>query len=325
MTEFIAHYECDCGAKIPVEFNILCKNIPFLKLFSCGECGNSWYAIQSDGRVNKMQDKTKDIQLEILATFQVENPPATVRHIYYRISGKGLVPKNDKGYRAVQTQTKKMRLVGSLPYSWIADPSRSFYQPRTYRNVSDALQNMQEFYRKSLWFDSPDYVQIWVEKLAMLSVIHPITDKWDVQLCPAKGYSSMSFIAETAEAIKQSGKNPFVYYFCDFDYDGIYAAEFFQQALWERHGVEINFQRVCVTEEQIAEHNLQTRPPNNHTKKKWSYDYAVDIDTLSPGLVRQLVEDCITRHLPRHEFNRLQEIEEQEKETLQKFCTSTIF
>lgn len=309
--------DCECGQEVQFDCDILQAKTPFLVRYSCQGCQERYESVVSNGKIRrKMPDDIRAIQGAILGVFDIEDPPVTVRHIFYKLAGLGLVSKDDSGYRAVQRQTKNMRLVGSLPYSQIADSSRSFYKPRTYRDVSDALRNMQEFYRKSLWLGSPDYVQIWVEKEAMVSVLHPVTSKYDVQLCVARGYSSMTFIAQTAEAIKESGKMPYIYYFSDFDYDGVYAADFVSQALWDRHGVEVNYHRVCVTEEQINEYNLQVRPPKAKTRKKWGRDYAVDIDTLSPGLVRRLVEDCITGHLPQWEYSRLMAIEAEERNTL---------
>lgn len=325
MTKYRGVSHCaSCGQEIEYYCDILQPNTPFMKLFKCENCGQGYYGIRSDGKIKRnLPGDIENIQLEILRIFEVERPPITVRHIFYKIAGLGLVSKDEAGYRTVQNQTKNMRLVGSLPYLWIADSSRSFYKPDSYKDMSDALRSMQEFYRKNLWFNSPDYVQIWVEKDAMISVLRPVTYQYDVQLCVAKGYSSMTFIAETAEAIKTSGKTPYIYYFSDFDYDGVYAANFVQQALWERHKVGVNYSRVCVTEEQIQAYNLQTRPPKKlKSGQVWPYDYAVDIDTLSPGLIRRLVEDCITQHLPKYEYNRLREIETQERETLQQMITN---
>ena len=66
------------------------------------------------------------------------------------------------------------------------------------RSMEDALARWQGTYRRDLWINQPDYVEIWVEKDALAGVISPITTEYDVALYVCRGYSSTTFLYEAA-------------------------------------------------------------------------------------------------------------------------------
>ena len=55
---------------------------------------------------------------------------------------------------------------------------------------------------------------------------------------------------------------------------------------------------VAVTERQIVELNLPTRPTkkSDSRSKNWNGDDSVELDAIPPNLLRQLVRDAIERH-----------------------------
>ena|SRR5262249_32462554 len=74
-------------------------------------------------------------------------------------------------------------------------------KPRTFDSVEQALRDTAAFYRKSLWTDADAYVEIWLEKDALAGVVLPVTSMFDVPLMVARGYASLSFLHDAAEAI----------------------------------------------------------------------------------------------------------------------------
>src|SRR5262249_14433939 len=84
---------------------------------------------------------------------------------------------------------------------------------------------------KDPWQDIPEYVQVWVEKNALIGVLEPVTDEYDVALMSAVGYSSISFLHKTARQLNDLPFPIYIYQFGDLDPSGAQAAEVIERDL----------------------------------------------------------------------------------------------
>jgi hypothetical protein len=265
------------------------------------------------------------IQKAVLGIFEDLKPRLTVRQIYYALTVKGVIPKTEGGYRQTCYQLGKMRELEIIPYGWIADNTRWQIKPRTDRSLEDALARWQSAYRRDLWDNQPDYVEIWVEKDALAGVISPITVEYDVPLYVCRGYSSMTFLYEAAEYIKELQKPAYIYHFGDFDPSGVDAAYKVRDGLL-KHGADIHFERMTVTPKQIKKLKLPTR----ETKKKdprsrvWGDKPSVELDAIPAPILRELVRECIERHLDGISLEVTRLIEQRERETLSEFSKNFV-
>src|SRR4051794_2482053 len=100
----------------------------------------------------------------ILGAFEDTGKPVTVRQMFYLLSVRGEVIKEERGCRKVQRQLLAMRREGLVPYSWISDNTRWMRKPATYESLSDFLERSARYYRQDLWVRSRDYVEVWCEK-----------------------------------------------------------------------------------------------------------------------------------------------------------------
>lgn len=147
----------------------------------------------------------------------------------------------------------------------------------------------------------------------------PVTSMYDVPLMVARGYASLSFLSSAAEFIRRhvSG-TAFIYHLGDFDPSGVNAGEKIDQTLRElAPDARIYFERIGVTEEQIAEWNLPTRPTKtSDTRAKGFGAISVELDAIPPDTLRRLVERAINYHLPQHQYQVLMAAEESERQLL---------
>jgi hypothetical protein len=112
-----------------------------------------------------------------------------------------------------------------------------------------------------LWHDQDVYVELWSEKMAISSIVSPITSAWDVPLMIARGFASDSFLWSTASTIRRQRKPAVIFNLGDLDPSGVAAWRHMQAKLAEfAPDVEIWFERLAVTSSQIAEYDLPTRP-----------------------------------------------------------------
>ena len=78
-----------------------------------------------------------------------------------------------------------------------------------------------------------------------------------------------------------------------------------------------SFTRVAVTEDQISDWHLPTRPTKgSDTRSKTFKGESVELDATPSSRLRDLAEECITGHVDQHQLSVLQKTEAEERRLL---------
>jgi hypothetical protein len=250
--------------------------------------------------------------------------PATVRAVFYQASVHGIVGKDEAGYRRVQRDLVTLRQEGRIPFGWIVDGTRWMRKPRTFDSLAHALADTAQFYRRSLWQRADTYLEVWIEKDALAGTIFPVTSEFDVPLMVARGYASLTFLHEAAEAIAAQQRPVSILHLGDYDPSGINAAEKIEETLRTyAPEADITFRRLAVTDEQIQRLNLPSRPTKASDSRAagWGDRGSVELDAIDPRVLRNLLRGEIEAILPEHELAVLREAEASERELLQAIAT----
>ncbi len=259
----------------------------------------------------------------VTTTITQLGPPVTLRQLFYAMLPLQLYAKTEHAYKNLCYHTLIMRESEMIPYDWFSDNTRWQRKPTTYRGLEQMLEIAAQTYRRALWTELDCYVEVWCEKDAMASFFYGVTGPYDVPLMVTRGFSSATFAYEAAEAIKTIGKETHIYYFGDYDPSGVLISQDLERKL-RGHGATVHFERIAVNEPQIAEWNLPTRPTKRSGShaKRFQSDESVELDAVSPPILRALIERCIARHLPSGELEGLQRIEAAERETLRELAAA---
>jgi hypothetical protein len=241
--------------------------------------------------------------------------PATVRQVFYQATVLGIVEKTEAGYDRVQRDLVALRRAGRLPWRCIDDNTRWRHHPRSFRSPADALRETANLYRKDLWADTPDHVEVWLEKDALAGIVGEVTGEFDVPLYVARGYSSITYLHTAAGAIREDGRPAYVYHLGDFDPSGVNAAAKIEQSLREfAPDAEIHFERLAVLPSQIEELGLPSRPTKaSDSRSKGFGAISVELDAIDPRQLRSIVRAAIGRHMTREQFAFLKTAETAEK------------
>lgn len=249
--------------------------------------------------------------------------PMTVRQVFYRLVSSGIIDKTEAEYKnTVCRLLADMRRSGVIPYGWIADNTRWMRKPNTHNSLEDALRTTAEAYRRSLWNHLSTYVEVWCEKDALAGVLYEETAAWDVPLMVTRGYPSLSYLAEAAEAIKAHDKPTWLYYLGDHDPSGVDIPRVVHERLQEMAPeAEINFTRLAVNPDQIKAWDLPTRPTKKSDSRSKSFKgQSVELDAIPSRQLRAIVREAVTGHIDRREYDMLQLIEMKERDTLMQIA-----
>jgi hypothetical protein len=245
----------------------------------------STYAASRTKRPRATNAEMKE-RADFFVAYAERHDPVTVRQLYYQAEVAGLpgIEKTDAGYNKVQRQVLKLRRKGLLKYRHIADATRWTRHTTRFDTPEEAIRATAKFYRKSLWTAVNEYVEIWCEKDALAGVIFGTADEYDTPLMVTRG-----FVSE--EKLER------------------FAAD---------KGIRVDLRQIAVTEQQIRDWKLPTRPPkrNSPADRKWPHTFACELDAIDPDTLRYLVEAAILRHLNPGELKVLRAAEESEREIL---------
>jgi hypothetical protein len=258
----------------------------------------------------------------ILAACQAviaEEGTVTLRHLFYRIVALGLIEKTERDYRKLSGYTMGWRRNGSLSWRSFVDSTRWYHGVRTFDDLNDALETSKRCYRRNLWQSQDVYVEIWTEKEAIAAIAQQAAVPFGVPVFPMKGFGSGSALYSIAQQIRyqQTQKREvYIYHLGDHDPSGRCIDESTVRNLERDQGGAFNFERIAVTPEQVIRYSLPTRPTKKSDPRSKGFEgESVEIDALSPLVIRNLVERSISRHINWQAWQREKEIEEMELET----------
>lgn len=275
-------------------------------------------------QLRRKRSRTPEADGVLTATKKIlagEAGQITVRHLFYRLVGLEVIEKEEAAYKGLCRHLSRWRRQEEIPWAAFADNTRWHIKGRTFDSVEDALSNTAETYRRNLWQTQEHFVEIWVEKDSIASIVAQTANSFGVPVFVCRGFASLSSLYSAANTFKEAaanGKSPVIYHLGDHDPSGVAAAQSVDRAFRDDFKVDVLFTRVAVTEDQIESLHLPTRPVKMSDTRagKWSGGECVELDSMPPTEIRKLVETCIVQNINVHEWQMIQKIEAMERETL---------
>lgn len=258
--------------------------------------------------------------MEGISAILEEQNPMTVRGCFYQASTRSLVDKSEAGYRKVQRALVRLRESGRIPWGWIADGTRWRRGPDTYSSPEEALTSWSSHYRRDMWASAGEIVEVWLEKEALAGVIYPVIDEYAVDLMVTRGYPSLSFLHGAAEHAIARARPLTIYYLGDRDPSGRDIPRMIGDRL-EEFGADFQLIQLAVTDEQVVELDLPSRPTKKSDTRSKGFDgRSVELDAIPAPELRFVVEEAIRGHVDDRELEVLRTVEAEERDGLKRLA-----
>ena len=154
----------------------------------------------------------------------------TVRQLYYQLVKDGIITNNLRSYNNFDNHLTNARELGIIEYDAFEDRSRrlitldtiptdSVIDEYIVKTIQDALRTPT----LNIWDEQEYYLELWIEKDALLKLFQKIAFKYQVPIFPSRGYTSATKIEEARKRFvkeKQKGKKAVIAYAGDFDPSG---------------------------------------------------------------------------------------------------------
>ncbi len=240
---------------------------------------------------------------EIVEQYQAEGFDLTLRQLYYQFVSQDLIPNKDAEYKKLGDIIAKGRLAGLIDWEAITDRTRPNRGNSHWDSPIDIINACASQFRLDTRLNQKTYMEVWVEKDAMLGVLQSVCNEIDVPYMSCRGYVSLSSLHEAALRFKRHERHSqetILIYLGDHDPSGKDINRSIQENL-AMFGSTCHVERIALTMEQIEQYN----PPPNPAKltdsrcAKYVAEFggeSWELDALKPQVITQLIKDAVGRH-----------------------------
>jgi hypothetical protein len=287
--------------------------------------GGSWSADKSEV-VHKMR--------EIVEDYQEQGYKLTLRQLYYQLVARDIIPNDDKAYKKISALLDDCRYCGFIDWDSIEDRGRVPDTPYFEYSLQDALNRTLSSYKLDRRKGQMNYIELWTEKDAISNILSEGVYDYTITLCVNKGFTSSSAMYNAYKRFSRkilAGYDVIVLYFGDHDPSGLDMVRDIRERITHfmtNGDTYIDFSKfridhIGLTMEQIKELNPPSNPAKISDPRAAGYiakygEISWEVDALNPEILLEIVEKSIKEYLDYDAFNRVKQIELNEKAKLKE-------
>lgn len=248
---------------------------------------------------------------EIMREYAEMGFSLTLRQLYYQFVARGLVANRQKEYTRLGNIVSDARLAGLLDWDWIEDRTRNLATFPSWVNPESIIESAAASFRLNPWIRQKNYVEVWVEKEALIGVIESACQEFRVPHFACRGYTSQSELYVAGKRLgskKKLGKQVTVLHLGDHDPSGIDMTRDNTDRLSMFAQDYIRVERLALNFDQIEELNPPPNPAKQTDSRFESYEreYGTEsweLDALDPRYIAGLVTREIRARIDLDEWN----------------------
>ena len=108
---------------------------------------------------------------EVIGEYKAQGYELTLRQTYYQLVARGYIPNNERSYKNIGSLINDGRLAGLIDWCAIVDRTRNLRRNGHWEKPSDVIYSAKYSYLLDKWKDQPNYIEVWVEKDALVDVV----------------------------------------------------------------------------------------------------------------------------------------------------------
>jgi hypothetical protein len=244
-----------------------------------------------------IQEKLRKALLVLLEEHRVAGTiPTSARFLFYELVARGIISKKVENGRADSPMSKALttlRKRGEIPWSWIADETRSVTDFRGVTSVKVGVFDTLDGIRLDLWDKEAPFIL--TESRSLAGVLHGLAYQYGVQIAATNGQCQGFLHTDVAPALHADA---IVLYFGDLDLCGG-DIEGNNRSVLESIVGPLQWERLALTPAQVRQYSL---PSITKTDKRFKagggVHQAVETEALSQSVIVQILEDRLLALLP---------------------------
>lgn len=242
---------------------------------------------------------------EIIAVYREQGMTLTLRQLYYQFVSRDLIANNDKEYDKLGKTISTGRLAGMIDWDAIVDRMREVKRQPHWDRPSEILDTCAEQFRIDKWDRQPTYLEVFIEKDALIGVIETVCKANDVPYLACRGYASISELWNAGHnrfrPRLEADKRCVVLYLGDHDPSGMDMPNDVEERLNMFAGdttCRIEVKRIALNMDQIELYNPPPNPAKMTDSRAKEYvrvhgQRSWELDALDPLVIRDLIQHHI--------------------------------
>ena len=261
---------------------------------------------------------------EIIAEYENQGFDLTLRQLYYQFVSKDFIPNTEKSYKNLGSIINNGRLAGMIDWMAIEDRTRNLRGNSHWDNPGEIIKTCARSFKIDKWFNQKNYVEVWIEKDALIGVISGVCEKMDVNYFSCRGYVSQSEMWRAARRFKykiNEGKSGYLIHLGDHDPSGIDMTRDIGDRLLT-FGAAVVVSRVALNMPQIEDLNPPPNPAKvtdsrYHTYQREYGEESYELDALFPAYITDLIKESIKIYRSASRWKEAVTIENKYKDRLE--------
>lgn len=209
---------------------------------------------------------------KVIQSYQASGLTLSLRQLYYQF-----VAENAFTDTYVQSGGK-----------WVKDP-----------DGRDVLLEVADCFAYWKWEDQPHYVEVWVEKDALLEVVAQTANRHDVAYFSCRGYTSVTELHAAALRLRhelQHGKFVHILHIGDHDPSGLDMTRNITERLQDTFQIrDAKIHRIALNRNQIDKYNPPPNPAKLSDSRSSKYverhgEYSWEVDALRPDVLSRIID-----------------------------------
>lgn len=270
------------------------------------------------------------VQLELVNSIIEEYSEAgyrlTLRQLYYQLVSRDVIPNKVAEYDKLSTLLTKGRMGGVVDWDAIEDRIRQPELPYWVDGIEDAIRDTHRHYRINRQEGQSNYIELWVEKDALSSVLSRKSHHYHINLMVNRGYSSTTAMYDSYNRFKRAvdrGQNIHILYCGDFDPSGRDMLRDIDERLVEFGADTIKVHSIALTMKQIKQFDPPPNPAKITDPRAKGYiaehgDKSWEVDALNPETLHEIIDTNISSLINLDLFNAKIAQETEEKTEIAK-------
>jgi hypothetical protein len=266
---------------------------------------------------------------EIIEDYAGQGYILTLRQLYYQFVARGLIENSERSYKNLGGLVADGRMAGYIDWDGIEDRGRGVKPWLIEEDEQAVFHEIERNFALDKWARQNTYVEVWVEKEALASVVERPCGRWSVPYMSCKGYLSVSEAwraGQRFEEMLDQGRHCVLIHLGDHDPSGIDMTRDNDDrlALFARERIDVR--RIALNMDQVQQYN----PPPNPAKitDSRATDYIAkhgstswELDALQPQVLDRLISDEIETLIDPTTWDETIEEQRERRKVLKRFYT----
>lgn len=272
---------------------------------------------------------------DIVNEYKQQGYDLTLRQLYYQFVARDVIPNSQKSYDNLGALINNARLSGLIDWNAIEDRTRNIRNIFHWNDPNQLLLSAANQFDINKWEGQTEYVEVWVEKDALVGIVGQAAKVYDVPYFSCRGYVSQTEMWGAAQRImnklETEHTHATIIHLGDHDPSGKDMTRDIKERLnmfVTHHGFDedsVEIRRVALEMSQIRKYN----PPPNPAKLtdsrcgKYIAEYGLsswELDALEPMVLEEIITKSVGELINEDLFEKMKKQENEIKKELKIYA-----